>query len=494
MGKPTGFLEYERRVSEEIAPLERIKNFNEFHIPLPLEKQQLQGARCMACGVPFCQYGKMINGMASGCPLNNLCPEWNDLVYTGNWEQAYNRLMKTHCFPEFTSRVCPALCEAACTCNLNGDPVSTKENERAIIERAYETGLVKPQPPKVRTGKKVAVIGSGPSGLAVAMQLNRRGHEVTVFERNDRLGGLLRYGIPNMKLEKSVIDRRVRLMEEEGVIFKTNVNVGVDVKAAKLLKDFDRVVLCCGASNPRDIKVPGREAEGIYFAVDFLKGVTKSLLDSDLADQKFVACKNKKVMVIGGGDTGNDCVGTAIRQGAKSVVQIEMMPKAPDQRAESNPWPEWPRVCKVDYGQEEAIDQFGKDPRIYETTVKEFIKNEKGELTAVKTVKLHGETDKKTGRRIMKEIEGSEQILPTELVLIAAGFLGSEKRITDAFGVELNARTNVKTEEGKHQTSVPNVFTAGDMHRGQSLVVWAIREGREAAREVDESLMGYSCL
>lgn len=494
MGKPTGFLEYERRVSEEIAPLERIKNFNEFHIPLPLEKQQLQGARCMACGVPFCQYGKMLNGMASGCPLNNLCPEWNDLVYTGNWEQAYNRLMKTHCFPEFTSRVCPALCEAACTCNLNGDPVSTKENERAIIERAYETGLVKAQPPKVRTGKKVAVIGSGPSGLAVAMQLNRRGHEVTVFERNDRIGGLLRYGIPNMKLEKSVIDRRVRLMEEEGVIFKTNVNVGVDVKAAKLLKDFDRVVLCCGASNPRDIKVPGREAEGIYFAVDFLKGVTKSLLDSDLADQKFVACKNKKVMVIGGGDTGNDCVGTAIRQGAKSVVQIEMMPKAPDQRAESNPWPEWPRVCKVDYGQEEAIDQFGKDPRIYETTVKEFIKNEKGELTAVKTVKLHGETDKKTGRRIMKEIEGSEQILPAELVLIAAGFLGSEKRITDAFGVELNARTNVKTEEGKHQTSVPNVFTAGDMHRGQSLVVWAIREGREAAREVDESLMGYSCL
>lgn len=494
MGKPTGFLEYERRVSEEIAPLERIKNFNEFHIPLPLEKQQLQGARCMACGVPFCQYGKMINGMASGCPLNNLCPEWNDLVYTGNWEQAYNRLMKTHCFPEFTSRVCPALCEAACTCNLNGDPVSTKENERAIIERAYETGLVKAQPPKVRTGKKVAVIGSGPSGLAVAMQLNRRGHEVTVFERNDRLGGLLRYGIPNMKLEKSVIDRRVRLMEEEGVIFKTNVNVGVDVKAAKLLKDFDRVVLCCGASNPRDIKVPGREAEGIYFAVDFLKGVTKSLLDSDLADQKFVACKNKKVMVIGGGDTGNDCVGTAIRQGAKSVVQIEMMPKAPDQRAESNPWPEWPRVCKVDYGQEEAIDQFGKDPRIYETTVKEFIKNEKGELTAVKTVKLHGETDKKTGRRVMKEIEGTEQILPAELVLIAAGFLGCEKRIADAFGVELNARTNVNTEAGKYQTNVPHVFTAGDMHRGQSLVVWAIREGREAAREVDESLMGYSCL
>ena len=447
MGKPTGFLEYERRVSEEIAPLERIKNFNEFHIPLPLEKQQLQGARCMACGVPFCQYGKMINGMASGCPLNNLCPEWNDLVYTGNWEQAYNRLMKTHCFPEFTSRVCPALCEAACTCNLNGDPVSTKENERAIIERAYETGLVKAQPPKVRTGKKVAVI-----------------------------------------------DRRVRLMEEEGVIFKTNVNVGVDVKAAKLLKDFDRVVLCCGASNPRDIKVPGREAEGIYFAVDFLKGVTKSLLDSDLADQKFVACKNKKVMVIGGGDTGNDCVGTAIRLGASSVVQLEMMPKAPDQRAANNPWPEWPRVCKTDYGQQEAIAVFGHDPRIYQTTVKEFIADDKGRLKKAVLVKLQSKKDEKTGRMMMVPVEGSEWTVEVDVVLIAAGFLGSQKYVTDAFKVDLTPRTNVATEAEKYQTSVKNVFTAGDMHRGQSLVVWAIHEGREAAKAVDESLMGYTNL
>ena len=492
MGKPTGFLEYERRVSEEIAPLERIKNFNEFHIPLPLEKQQLQGARCMACGVPFCQYGKMLNGMASGCPLNNLCPEWNDLVYTGNWEQAYNRLMKTHCFPEFTSRVCPALCEAACTCNLNGDPVSTKENERAIIERAYETGLVKAQPPKVRTGKKVAVIGSGPSGLAVAMQLNRRGHEVTVFERNDRIGGLLRYGIPNMKLEKSVIDRRVRLMEEEGVIFKTNVNVGVDVKAAKLLKDFDRVVLCCGASNPRDIKVPGREAEGIYFAVDFLKGVTKSLLDSDLADQKFVACKNKKVMVIGGGDTGNDCVGTAIRLGASSVVQLEMMPKLPETRAANNPWPEWPRVLKTDYGQQEAIAKFGHDPRIYETTVKEIVKNKDGQACAAKCVKLAWEKDPETGRMNMKEIPDSEYTIECDLILIAAGFLGTQKYVADAFGVKLNARTNVETAPGEHKTNVDKVYTCGDMHRGQSLVVWAIREGRDAAKEVDTFLNGYS--
>ena len=420
--------------------------------------------------------------------------EWNDLIYKGNWEQAYNRLMKTHCFPEFTSRVCPALCEAACTCNLNGDPVSTKENERAIIERAYETGLVKAQPPKVRTGKKVAVIGSGPSGLAVAMQLNRRGHEVTVFERNDRLGGLLRYGIPNMKLEKSVIDRRIRLMEEEGVIFKTNVNVGVDVKAAKLLKDFDRVVLCCGASNPRDIKVPGREAEGIYFAVDFLKGVTKSLQDSDLADQKFVTCKNKKVMVIGGGDTGNDCVGTAIRLGASSMVQLEMMPKAPDQRAANNPWPEWPRVCKTDYGQQESIAVFGHDPRIYQTTVKEFIADDKGRLKKAVLVKLQSKKDEKTDRMMMVPVEGSEWTVEVDVVLIAAGFLGSQKYVTDAFKVDLTPRTNVATEPEKYQTSVKNVFTAGDMHRGQSLVVWAIHEGREAAKAVDESLMGYTNL
>lgn len=494
MGKPTGFLDYERMTSEEIAPLERIRNFNEFHIPLPLEKQQLQGARCMACGVPFCQYGKIINGMASGCPLNNLCPEWNDLVYLGNWEVAYQRLMKTHCFPEFTSRVCPALCEAACTCNLNGEPVSTKENERAIIENAYEQGLVKPQIPKVRTGKKVAVVGSGPSGLAAAMQLNRRGHEVTVFERSDRIGGLLRYGIPNMKLEKQVIDRRVRLMEEEGVIFRTNVNVGVDVKASRLLKEFDRIVLCCGASNPRDIKVPGREAEGIYFAVDFLKGVTKSLLDSNLQDGKYVSCKDKKVMVIGGGDTGNDCVGTAIRLGAASVLQLEMMPKAPDCRTSSNPWPEWPRVCKTDYGQQEAIAVFGHDPRVYQTTVKEFIADDKGRLKKAVLVRLQGQKDEKTGRMMMVPLEGSEETVEVDIVLIAAGFLGSQKYVTDAFKVELTPRTNVATAPEQYQTSVEKVFTAGDMHRGQSLVVWAIHEGREAAKAVDQSLMGYTNL
>lgn len=494
MGKPTGFLDYQRQTSESAEPKARISHFHEFHTPLSEEKQRLQGARCMACGVPFCQSGMMLGGMASGCPLNNLVPEWNDLVYTGNWEQAYNRLEKTNCFPEFTSRVCPALCEAACTCGLNGDPVCSKENEHAIIEYAYEHGFVKANPPKVRTGKKVAVVGSGPSGLAAAMQLNKRGHEVTIFERHDRIGGLLRYGIPNMKLEKDVIDRRVKLMEEEGIHFVTNTNVGKDIKAAQLLKDFDRVLLTCGASNPRDIKVPGREAKGICFAVDFLSSVTKSLLDSDLKDQKFVPVKGKNVIVIGGGDTGNDCVGTSIRLGAKSVTQLEMMPKLPDERAENNPWPEWPKVCKTDYGQEEAIAVFGKDPRVYQTTVTEFKANDKGEVCKAVIVSLESKKDEKTGRMMMVPIKGTEKTIPADLVLIAAGFLGSEKYVTDAFKVELDARTNVATNKLPYQTSVPNVFAAGDMHRGQSLVVWAIREGREAAKAIDSSLMGYTNL
>ena len=494
MGKPTGFIEYERETARVEDPKTRIKHFHEFRTPLSREKQQKQGARCMACGVPFCQSGMMLGGMASGCPLHNLVPETNDLVYWGNWKQAYLRLSKTHCFPEFTSRVCPALCEAACTCNLDGEPVATKENERAIIETAFAEGWVKAEPPKVRTGKRIAVVGSGPSGLAAAMQLNKRGHQVTVYERSDRIGGLLRYGIPNMKLEKSVIDRRLALMEEEGVIFKTNVNVGVDVKASELLKEYDRVILACGASNPRDIQVPGREAKGIYFAVDFLKSVTKSLLDSDFKDQAYISAKGKNVIVIGGGDTGNDCVGTAIRLGAKSVTQLEMMPKAPDTRAENNPWPQWPRVCKTDYGQEEAIAVFGHDPRIYQTTVTEFIPNKKGEVCQAKLVKLESKRDEKTGRMMMVPVEGTETVVEADLVLIAAGFLGTQKYIADAFGVELNARTNVATEPEQYQTSVAKVFTAGDMHRGQSLVVWAIREGREAARAVDESLMGYTNL
>ena len=470
MGKPTGFMEYKREVPKDIAPKDRIRNFNEFHEHLSMEKQQLQGARCMECGVPFCQSGMTLRGMTSGCPLHNLVPEWNDLVYAGNWEQAYKRLAKTNNFPEFTSRVCPALCEAACTCGLNGEPVATRENEYAIIEHAYARGYGVPKPPKIRTGKTVAVVGSGPSGLAAADQLNKRGHSVTVFERSDRIGGLLMYGIPNMKLEKHIVERKVNVMEKEGVTFVTGADVGREVKAEKLLKDFDRVILACGASSPRDINVPGRDAKGIYFAVDFLKANTKSLLDSDFQDGNFVNTKEKNVVIIGGGDTGNDCVGTSIRHGCKSVTQIEMMPKAPDERAEDNPWPQWPKVCKTDYGQEEAIAVFGHDPRIYESTVKEFVKDKSGKLKAVKIVKLSWEKDE-AGRMVWKETAGSEQTLPAEIVLIAAGFTGSQKYVTDAFKVEVNQRTNVNTLPGAYETNVKNVFTAGDMHRGQSLVV-----------------------
>lgn len=494
MGKPTGFMDYERVDSEAVTPTQRIKNFNEFHKALPLEKQCEQAARCMDCGVPFCQSGKMLKGMISGCPLNNLIPEWNELLYIGNYKRAYHRLAKTSNFPEFTSRVCPALCEKACTCGLNGDAVSTKENEKTIIEYAFEHGYVEPEIPAVRTGKKVAVIGSGPSGLAAADLLNMRGHSVTVYERADRVGGLLMYGIPNMKLEKWVVDRRVEHLKAEGVEFITNADVGRNVKAQTLIKDYDAIVLACGAANPRDIKAEGRDANGIYFAVDYLKSVTKSLLDSDFKDKKYIDPKDKNVVVIGGGDTGNDCVGTSIRLGCKSITQLEMMPKAPDERAANNTWPQWPKVCKTDYGQEEAIAVFGHDPRIYQTTVKEFVKDKNGNLKKLVCVKLESKKDEKTGRFMMAEVAGSEFELPCEMVLIAAGFLGSQKYVTDAFGVEVDARTNVKTAPDAFATSVPKVFAAGDMHIGQSLVVRAIRQGRDVAKEVDKYLMGYTNL
>ena len=493
MGNPRGFIEYRRQDAPADSVQERIKNYNEFHTPLSEQEQKVQGERCMHCGVPFCQSGMVIGKMFSGCPLNNLIPEWNELVSRGAWKQAYDRLKLTNSFPEFTSRVCPALCEKACTCGANGDPVTVRANEYSIIETAYAEGYARPQIPSVRTGKKIAVIGSGPSGLAAADMLNRRGHSVTVFERSDRVGGLLMYGIPNMKLEKQIVERKIDVMKREGVEFRTGVNAGVDISAEELKNTYDRVILACGASNPRDIKVNGREAEGVYFAVDFLKSTTKALLDNGLQEGTFISAKGKDVIVIGGGDTGNDCVGTCVRHGAKSVTQLEMMPKLPDERAEDNPWPEYPMVSKTDYGQDEAIEVFGNDPRVYQTTVKEFLKDENGKLRAVVLVKLKPVFDKKSGRTNMQPIEGSEYEVPAQLALIAAGFLGSESYVTEAFGVKTNARTNVDCGP-THKTSVENVFAAGDMRRGQSLVVWAIREGRDCAREVDEDLMGYSNL
>jgi len=502
MGKATGFLEYERLDGPIVPPEKRIENFEEFHKELSFEEQRIQGARCMACGVPFCQAGVMIAGMASGCPLHNLVPETNDLVYKGKWEAAYNRLSSTHGLPEFTSHVCPALCENACTCGLNTAPVATKENEKAIIEYAYAHDLVKEPKPLIRTGKTVAIIGSGPSGLAAAQLLNRRGHKVTVFERKDRVGGLLRYGIPNMKLDKRIIDRRVKLLEEAGVEFKCNVNVGVDITGTELLEKYDRVILCCGASNPRDLNAPGRDAKGIYFAVDFLTEVSKKLMDLKYDSEELIAStdfsfkslKGKKVIVVGGGDTGNDCVGTSIRLGAASVTQLEMMPKASETRLDSNPWPEWPKILKTDYGQEEAIYKFGHDPRIYQTTITEFIKDKRGHLHGVKIVSLTPKKDPNTGRMNMVPIEGSEKELKADIVLIAAGFLGAQEYVKDSFDVEFDGRTNVKTAPNSYATSKERVFTAGDMHRGQSLVVWAIAEGRQVAKAVDESLMGYTNL
>ena len=432
----------------------------------------------------------LIGGMFSGCPLNNLIPEWNDLVYRGQWDLAVKRLIATNRYPEFTSRVCPALCEAACTCGMTtGNPVTVKENERAVVEYGYESGTIHAVPPPSRTGKRVAVVGTGPSGLSVADLLNKRGHKVTMYERSDRVGGLLMYGIPNMKLEKWVIDRRVDILKEEGIEFKTNVDVGRDISAEELKAQYDAVVLCCGAKQPRDIGAPGRDAEGIYFAVDYLSSVTKSLLDSGFADGRAITASGKKVLVIGGGDTGNDCVGTAIRQGCTGVTQLEMMPCPPTCRAPGNDWPEWPRVLKTDYGQQEAIAKFGSDPRLYKTTVKEFYKNENGQVCGALIAKL--ESQVVDGRRMMVPT-GEEFAIECDLVLIAAGFTGCESYVAEAFGVDMTPRGTVADK--KYATSQPGVFACGDMRRGQSLVVWALREGRDTAAVVDEYLMGYTNL
>jgi len=491
MGKINGFLEFDRENSQVVEPLKRILNFDEFHLPLSQEQQAKQGARCMDCGVPFCQYGQEIQGMVSGCPLNNLIPEWNDLVFRGNYEQALKRLLKTNNFPEFTSRVCPALCEKACTCSLNGDAVTVKDNEYAIIEYGFAHELMKPTPPQTRVGKRIAVVGSGPAGLATADQLNKRGYEVDVYERDDRLGGLLMYGIPQMKIEKSIVERRIQKMRDEGVTFYVNHGIETKKQANELLKKYDAVVLACGARAPRDIQVEGRQAVNVLFAVDYLTQVTKSLLNSQFHDGQYFDVKHKKVLVIGGGDTGNDCVATAIRHGCQSVMQIEMMSEPPVERREDNPWPEWPLVKKTDYGQEESFAVFGKDPRIYQTTVQKFIQNDKGEVTQAVLVSLK-ETVDASGHKKMVAIKGSEKIIDVDLVLIAAGFVGCESHVAKAFGISLTSRQVVETK--KQYQCGEKLYVAGDMRRGQSLVVWAIREGRDVAKAIDEDLMGFTNL
>lgn len=493
MGKPTGFIEYRREAPTEISPSDRIKNWDEFHLHMPDEKLRNQGARCMDCGTPFCHTGNLINGMASGCPVNNLIPEWNDLVYRGLWREALDRLHKTNNFPEFTGRVCPAPCEGSCVLGITNPPVTIKNIEYSIIDKGWAEGWIVPEPPKVRTGKKVAVIGSGPAGLSAAAQLNKAGHWVTVYERADRPGGLLMYGIPNMKLDKEkVVMRRLDILEKEGIQFVCNTEIGKDISTEQLLNDFDAVVLCTGATKPRDLSIEGRELKGIHFAMEFLTANTQAVLN-DEAGADFISAQGKDVVIIGGGDTGTDCVGTSIRHGCTSVVQLEIMPKPPEVRAKDNPWPEWPKVYKMDYGQEEASAKFGDDPRAYITTATKIEGDESGQVKAVHTVQVQWERNEK-GQFIPNKVAGTERVIPAQLVLLAMGFLSPEQPLLDALGVERDPRSNVKANHGQFTTSLPKVFAAGDCRRGQSLVVWAINEGRGAARECDRFLMGHTDL
>ncbi|MGO9201103.1 MAG: glutamate synthase small subunit [Limisphaerales bacterium] len=493
MGKPTGFLEYLRQLPLDRSAIERLRDWNEFHQPMPEAELGRQAARCMDCGTPFCQTGVLLNGMATGCPIHNLIPEWNDLVYRGLWKEALERLHKTNNFPDITGRVCPAPCEGSCVLGINAPPVTIKNLEYSIIERGWAEGWVVPHPPRARTGKKVAIVGSGPAGLCAAAQLNQAGHSITVLERADRLGGLLIYGIPNMKLDKErVLLRRVRLMEAEGVRFMPNTEVGRDYPPDRLLKEFDAVVLCTGATCPRDLPVEGRHLGGIHFAMDFLTSNTRSLLEQEW-NGNFISAKGRDVIVIGGGDTGTDCVGTALRHGCRSLVQIEILPPPPLARALDNPWPEWPKVYRLDYGQEEAAAKFGADPRVFLTTAKRFVPDENGWVKEVHTVRIQWERNEK-GRFVPKEVPGAEQVLPAQLVLLAMGFLGPEQPLLDALGIVRDPRTNVKAQFDDYSTNLKGVFAAGDCRRGQSLVVWAFNEGRGAARECDRYLMGRTNL
>jgi glutamate synthase (NADPH) small chain len=486
MGKPTGFIEYKREEPQERNPLARLNDWEEYQLPFPEEKLQIQGARCMDCGTPFCHAGFELNGSASGCPVHNLIPEWNDLVYRGRWKEALDRLLKTNNFPEFTGRVCPAPCEGACTVAIHDPAVTIKNIELAIIEKGFAEGWIVPRPPRLRTGKKVAVVGSGPAGLASADQLNKAGHTVTVFERADRIGGLLMYGIPNMKLEKRVVERRVRLMEQEGITFVTNTEVGKDITMDQLRSEYDAVILCAGAQQQRDLVIEGRESAGVEYAMDYLTAATKQLLNPQTGESNLSA-EGKDVIVIGGGDTGADCVATALRQRCRSVVQFGKHPRLPDKRRPNNPWPEYPHVFTLDYAYKEAEAKFGRDPRRYSIATRKIVSDAQGRVKALHTVDME-KIYAADGSYTFREIPGSERIWPAQLVLIAIGFAGTEEKLLSHAGL---AHTNFKVNAayGDYRTNLEGVFVAGDMRRGQSLIVWAIHEGREAARACDQYLM-----
>jgi len=487
MGKVTGFKEFPRETEPYRDPIERLADFNELSVEHDWDHLRTQGARCMDCGVPFCQ-------SENGCPIDNLIPEWNDLVYNGRWREALDRLHKTNNFPEFTGRVCPAPCEGACVLGIADPAVTIKDIEHAVIDHGFEQGWVRAEPPAARTGKKVAVIGSGPAGLAAAAQLNKAGHSVTVYEREDRIGGLLMYGIPNMKLDKGIVDRRVQLLRDEGVEFVTNADVGKNVDFKQLENENDAVLLATGATTPRDLPAEGRQLKGVHFAMEFLTANTRSLLDSNLADGNYISAKGKHVVVIGGGDTGTDCIGTSLRHGCVSVVNFELLPKPPAERAPDNPWPTWPRIFRVDYGHAEAAAKFGEDPRGYQLLTKGFVDDGNGNVAGVRSVTVEWTRDDDTGQWKMNEVADSEKVWPADLVLLAMGFLGPEHYLSEAAGIELDERSNYRAEYDRYVTSVDKVFTAGDCRRGQSLVVWAINEGRGAAREIDRFLMGSTDL
>jgi glutamate synthase (NADPH/NADH) small chain len=489
MGNPTGFIEYRRKTAPERQPADRIKDWRDFHLTLPESELREQAGRCMDCAVPFCQTGANFGSSVVGCPVHNLIPEWNDLVYRGRWKEALERLLATNNFPEFTGRACPAPCEGSCVAAVYESPVSIKTIEQAIIDRGFAEGWIVPRPPRTRTGKKVAVVGSGPAGLACADELNKKGHQVTVFERHDRIGGLLTYGIPKMKIEQSVVERRVQLMREEGIEFVTNAEIGKQIPPEQLKAEFDAIVLCTGATRPRDLDIPGRELGGIHFAMEFLHRNTKSLLDSNLQDGQYISAAGKDVVVIGGGDTATDCVSTAVRHGCRSLVQFDIYPRKPEQRADGNPWPLWPVVHKTDSGQLEAAAVYGKDPREFAISAKSFIHDDKGQVTGIRSVRVNVTKDE-AGRAIREEIPGTEEVWPAQLVLLAIGFNGPEQELLAQMNVAVDRHSRIDAKPGDYRTNVEGVFAAGDARRGQSLIVWAIREGREAAQACHRYLSG----